>query len=212
MKRLAGVLMIAAGLLVSTASVATASVADVPDIQWPPAGVEPPGHSRETLEELAYVMTKHLDTAFPAAVPQAGPVRWTEWGGEMPGVIEDGQDYVTAFAIYEDKYGRTATSFQVEAPGRFTMSPREFCESAAQCDGEFLADGSLLVQAVTHVQGTRTYHIGSALHYRTDGAVVWVSAYDYDPIWDGNEGPDRDEIALTFEQLTTLATDPELHL
>lgn len=29
---------------------------------------------------------------------------------------------------------------------------------------------------------------------------------------DGDEGPDRDEVALTVEQLTALATDPELHL
>jgi hypothetical protein len=208
-KRLAGAMVIAVGLLVSTASVASA---DVPDIEWPPAGVEPPGHSRDTLVELGYAMSKHLDTAFPAAVPQAGALRWTEWGGELPGVIEDGQDYLTTFAVYEDEIGRTGTSFQIEAPGRFTTSPREYCESAAKCDAEFLADGSLLVQAVTLVDGNRTYHVGSALHYRTDGAVVWVSAYDYDPIWDGDEGPDRDEIALTFEQLSALATDPELHL
>jgi hypothetical protein len=55
-------------------------------------------------------------------------------------------------------------------------------------------------------------HIQSVLHYRTDGTVVWVEAFDYDPIFDGNEGPDRDEVALTIDQLTTLATDPALHL
>lgn len=239
MKRITGALIAAVAMTLSVASVASAEAAgprtpagvspsgvvpaeqsaaaaaqDVPDIEWPPAGVTPPGHSRDELAEYAHVMTKHLDTAFPAVVPEADALWWIDWGGEMPGVIEDGQDYLTTWAVYEDKYGRTGTAFQIEAPGHFTTSPKEFCEAnAAKCDAEFLADGSLLLLAVTAVQGSeREYHIGSVLHYRNDGSVVWLSAYDYDPIWDGNEGPDRDEIALTFEQLTALATDPELHL
>lgn len=238
MKRITGALIAAVALTMSVSSGASAAAAgprtpagvgpsgvvpaasahaevarDVPDIEWPPAGVEPPGHARETLLEYAYVMTKHLDSAFPAAVPDADALWWVDWGGELPGVVEDGQDYLTTWAVYEDEIGRTGTNFQIEAPGHFTASPREFCEAnAADCKAEFLADGSLLLRAVTVVQGNREYHIGSVLHYRTDGSVVWVSAYDYDPIWDGNEGPDRDEIALTFDQLTALATDPELHL
>lgn len=192
---------------------AAAKLDDVPDIEWPPAGVKPPGHSADTLREFAADMSKHLDTAFPEAVPQASNLRWIEWGGELAGIIEDGQDYLTTWAVYEDKIGRTATAFQIEAPGHFTVSPREFCEiNEAKCTAEFLDDGSLLLNTLVEVAGNRTYHIGSALHYRTDGSVVWISAYDYDPIWDGNEGPDRDEIALTAAELSTLATDPALHL
>jgi len=190
-----------------------ASPADVPDIEWPPAGVVPPGHSAETLREFAFVMGEHLDTAFPAVVPQATTLSWIPWGGEFEGVIEDGQDYLTTWAVYDDKIGSTGTAFQIEAPGHFTATPREYCEAnAAKCEAEFLDDGSLLLNATIEVEGNRTYHIGTALHYRTDGTVVWISAYDYDPIWDGSEGPDRDEIALSFEQLSALATDPALHL
>ena len=237
MKRITGALIAAVTLTMSVASVASAEATgprtpagvgpsgvvpatgvvavaqDVPDIEWPPADVKPPGHARETLLEYAHVMREHLDTAFPAAVPAADALRWVDWGGEMPGVIEDGQDYLTTWAVYEDKIGRTGTAFQIEAPGHFTVSPKEFCEmNGAACEAEFLADGSLLLRAVTSVEFDREYHIGSVLHYRTDGTVVWLSAYDYDPIWDGNEGPGRDEIALTFDQLTALATDPALHL
>jgi hypothetical protein len=188
--------------------------ADVPDIEWPPAGVTPPGHSADRLRKFAAEMGEHLDKAFPAAVPQATNLSWVEWGGEWAGIIEDGQDYLTTWAVYEDKIGSTGTALQIEAPGHFTTSPREFCEiNQADCKAEFLADGSLLLHSVVTIEGNdRKYHIGSALHYRTDGTVVWVSAYDYDPIWDGDEGPDRDEIALTFEQLSALATDPALHL
>lgn len=190
-----------------------ADLADVPDIEWPPAGVVPPGHSAETLREFAFVMGEHLDKAFPATVPQATNLSWIPWGGEWEGIIEDGQDYLTTWAVYEDEIGSTGTAFQIEAPGHFTSSPREFCEAnQAKCEAEFLDDGSLLLNATVEVEGNRVYHIGTALHYRTDGAVVWISAYDYDPIWDGTEGPDRDEIALTFEQLSVLATDPALHL
>lgn len=239
MKRITGTLIAAVALTMSVTSVASAEAAgprtpagvgpsgvvaadhaavavalDVPDIAWPPDGVKPPGHSRDALIKYADAMGEHLDTAFPAAVPQAANLSWIDWGGEMPGVIEDGQDYLTTWAVYEDKIGSTGTMFQIEAPGHFTTSPKEFCEiNAAKCDAELLPDGSLLLNAVSTIEGdTREYHIGSALHYRTDGTVVWVSAYDYDPIWDGSEGPDRDEIALTFEQLAALATDPALHL
>jgi hypothetical protein len=186
---------------------------DIPDIEWPPAGVEPPGHSADMLRKFAAAMSEHLDTAFPEAVPQASNLRWIDWGGELAGIIDDGQDYLTTWAVYEDKIGRTGTAFQIEAPGHFTVSPREFCEiNEAKCTAEFLDDGSLLLNTLVEVAGNRTYHIGSALHYRIDGSVVWISAYDYDPIWDGNEGPDRDEIALTTAQLSVLATDPALHL
>lgn len=221
MKRISGALIATVALTLSLASVAsaeaqaaTASKREVPDIEWPPADVTPPGHSRETLVEFASVMGKHLDTAFPAVVPDADGLWWIDWGGEMSGDIHDGQDYLTTSAVYEDKYGRTSTSFQIEAPGHFTASPREFCEmNGAECDARFQRDGSLVLKAVSTVEGgEREYHIGSVLHYRNDGTVVWVSAYDYDSSSDGNEGPDRDEIALTFKQLTALATDPALHL
>lgn len=186
---------------------------DVPDIEWPPAGVTPPGHSAETLRKFAASMSERLDKAFPEIVPQATGLRWVEWGGEWAGIIEDGQDYLTTWAVYEDEIGSTGTAFQIEAPGHFSVSPREFCEwNQAECTAEFLEDGSLLLNSVVTVEGNRKYHIGSVLHYRTDGTVVWVSAYDYDPIWDGDEGPDRDEIALTVDQLSALATDPALHL
>lgn len=188
------------------------SVRDIPDIEWPPPGVEPPGHSRDVLIEYSKVMEEHLNTAYPAAVPEANNLRWVEWGGEFAGIIEDGQDYLTTWAVYEDEIGRTATAFQVEAPGHFTTTPRQFCEQTDKCWATFLDDGSLLLRTLLVVQGNRPFHVAGTLHYRNDGTVVWVLAYDYDPIWDGNEGPDRDEVALTYDQLATLATDPALHL
>jgi hypothetical protein len=202
------------GVVYSEGTARTASLTDVPDIEWPPAGVVPPQHKAETLREYAHAMDKHLETAFPAAVPQATNLSWRPWGGEWEGIIEDGQDYLTTWAVFEDKIGSTGVNLQVEAPGHFTASPRQFCEwNEAKCEAEFLEDGSLLLNSlVEYERDERLYHVGSALHYRTDGTVVWFSAYDYDPIWDGDEGPDRDEVALSFEQLSALATDPELHL
>lgn len=191
---------------------ARGAASDIPDIEWPPPGVEPPGHSREVLLEYAAEMGKHLETAYPAVVPEANNLRWIEWGGEFAGIVEDGQDYLTTWAVYEDEIGRTGTSYQIEAPGHFTTTPREFCAHEDKCEAEFLDDGSLLLRTLLVVQGNRPYHVAGTLHYRNDGTVVWIAAYDYDPIWDGNEGPDRDEVALTYEQLAALATDPALHL
>lgn len=202
------------GVVYGETAARAAGVADVPDIEWPPAGVTPPQHSAEALREFAAAMDKHLDSAFPAAVPQATNVSWRPWSGEWEGIIEDGQDYLTTWAVFEDEIGSTGVNLQVEAPGHFPSSPRQFCEwNEAKCEAEFLEDGSLLLNSlVEYERNKRLYHIGSALHYRTDGTVVWFSAYDYDPIWDGDEGPDRDEVALTFDQLNALATAPELHL
>jgi hypothetical protein len=192
---------------------AAANLTDVPDIEWPPAGVEPPGHSADKLGKFARYMGKHLGTAFPAVVPQATNLSWIDWGSEWAGIIEDGQDYLTTWAVYEDEIGSTGVYFQIEAPGHFPVSPREYCEqNEAKCTAEFLEDGSLLLKSLVSVEGDRTFHIGSALHYRTDGTVVWISAYDYDPIFDGDEGPARDEVALSYTQLAALATDPALHL
>jgi hypothetical protein len=195
-------------------AVATAAD-DVPDIEWPPPGVVPPKHSAEKLREFAAAMQKHLDTAFPAVVPNAKDLSWVEWGGEWAGVIEDGQDYLTTWSVYSDELGSTGQAFQIEAPGNFTNSPKDQCaqEGTISCDATILDDGSLVLDwRSAYETDTRTNHINAVMHYRTDGSVVWISSYDYDPIFDDSQGPPRDEVALTTEQLTALATDPELHL
>jgi len=204
-----------AGTVYATAAAdRSASFDDVPDIEWPPPGVTPPQHSAEKLREFATAMRAHLDTAFPAVVPNAKELSWIDWGGEWPGTIEDGQDYLTTWSVYADELGSTGQAFQIEAPGNFTSSPKDQCahEGTVSCSATTLEDGSLVLDKLTERQGDRIYHIQSVLHYRTDGTVVWISAYDYDPIFDGSEGPPRDEVALTIEQLTELATDPALHL
>ncbi len=187
---------------------------EVPDIPWPPAGVVPPKHSAEKLREFGAAMSERLAQSFPKVVTEAKDLRFTPWSGEWEGVIEDGQDYLTTWAIYQDKIGRTATAYQVEAPGHFTPSPRQWCaDNAASCSATKLADGSLVLNAVSRIEtGKEPRHIESALHYRLDGSVVWASAYDYDPIFDEHQGPNRKEIALTTAQLTELVTDPALHL
>ena len=188
---------------------------EVPDIPWPPAGVVPPKHSADKLREFGAAMGERLVKSFPQVVPEAQSMQLTPWSGEWTGVIEDGQDYLTTWAVYHDKIGRTATAYQIEAPGHFTSSPRKWCEinTPTSCTATKRPDGSLVLHGVSEFktsQGTR--HIESALHYRLDGSVVWTSAYDYDPIFDPEQGPNREKIALTTAQLTELATDPALHL
>lgn len=223
MKRVLTMVAVLAATVVGFAAPAAATptsgtpgdLADIPDIEWPPPGVEPPQHSADTLREFAAAMGEHLDTAFPAVVPEATELSWAAWGGEFEGIIEDGQDYLTTWSKYTDEIGQTGQAFQIEAPGHFTLTPRDNCaqEDTVSCEAEELPDGSLLLHKVSETPGNdRMFHIQGAYHYRTDGTLVWVSAYDYDPIFDGDEGPPRDEIALTTEQLTALATDPALHL
>ncbi|MCP3799343.1 hypothetical protein NLX83_08760 [Allokutzneria sp. A3M-2-11 16] len=197
------------------APAATSRLSEIPDIPWPPAGVVPPKHSAEKLREFGAAMGERLAKSFPQVVPEAQNMQLTPWSGEWTGVIEDGQDYLTTWAVYHDKIGRTATAYQIEAPGHFTSSPRKWCEinSTTICTATKQPDGSLVLHGVSKIEtGKEPRHIESALHYRLDGTVVWTSAYDYDPIFDPNQGPNRDKIALTTAQLTELATDPALHL
>jgi len=190
----------------------------VPDIQWPPPGVVPPKYPASTLRGFAAAMGDHLATAFPAAVPQAQDMQLIPWGGERTGVIVDGQDYLTTFAVYHDSIGRTAAAYEIDAPGHFTTTPRQMCtiEEVLSCTATSQPDGSLVLHRLSAVKRTQgaDLHAEEAVHYRLDGSVVWLTAYDYDPIFDGSPdaGPVRDRIALTTDQLTSLATDPAIHL
>lgn len=192
-----------------TASADSTTSGGFPDIEWPPPGTERPHHSADELRAFGAAMSEHLDTAFPAVVPAAEDVKWAPWGGEAAGDISDGQDYLTTWSMYEDEIGSTGQSFQVNAPGLITRPPEKICEEpdTLSCKGKELADGSVLVTDVSKAgNGMR---LRTAWHYRTDGSVVSVTAYNYDP---AGGGPVRDEIALTSAQLAKLATDPALHL
>lgn len=153
-------------------------------------------------------MTAHLETAYPEVVPEAKNVRFQEWGGEVPGDIVDGQEYLTTFSRYKDEHGKTGQSIQVNAPGAITDSPKQMCDAyeSATCWGKELGDGSALLFIATNDSGNKHK---TAYHYRTDGNVVMVTAYNYDPFF---VGPGRDKVALTNAQIAKLATDPKLHL
>lgn len=211
-KRILTALAAAAVATVATVAIAPQAAADeVPDIQWPPAGIVDPHHSVAELQAFADTMTDRLEQLYPQVVPQAQDLVLTGWGGEAAGSISEGQDYLSNFALYTDARGSTGQALQVNAPGLFTAAPREVCQGTVSCTADVLPDDSLVLHTLTVVgDPAAPRKLRSATHFRPDGGVVTATAYNYDP---ANGGALlRPDTALDGAQLAVLATDPQLHL
>ncbi|MGP4016766.1 hypothetical protein [Saccharopolyspora sp. 5N708] len=209
--RFAAAITLTAATLVALPLAASAAPADVPDIVWPPVGTTPPNYPPEELDKRATELQQHLTEVFPAAVPQAvDPVT------PKPQQLSDSQ-FLHGTTVFHDAIGRTGVTAQYNAPGVVQESPGQACESeggwiVASCDGLLLEDGSVLLHQIGH-SGDPAFQVATASHYMLDGSVTMISSYSYDPIIDGQQDPNpRPEIAVPFDQLDVLATDPELAL
>ncbi|MEU5853435.1 hypothetical protein [Saccharopolyspora shandongensis] len=207
--RVAAVVTLAATSLLALSLSATAEgAADVPDIQWPPAGTTPPNYPPEEMDKHATELQKRMAATFPAAVPHAvDPVT------PKPRQLSDTQ-FLHGTTVFRDQIGRTGVTMQYNAPGVVQKSPKESCENqgmpVTSCDGRLLEDGSVLVHRRLESDG---HVVATADHYMLDGSVTMVSSYNYDPIIDDQQDPNlRPDVAVPFEQLDVLAADPELAL
>ncbi|MGP3971599.1 hypothetical protein [Streptomyces sp. 6N223] len=172
------------------------------------AGPERPA---EYYEQRSAEIKEYVEEHVTEAVPQAEAVvvgtPTTDTGG-----FYDGQGYLFHFVAFEDGIGQTALALQYDEPGHFGTTPERLCEEdgAETCTVEERSDGSTLVTSTVPVSDQQ--EILRVTHFRTDGSVTWGCGYNYDPIFDGDEGPIREDFSVTDEQLTQLVTDPELTL
>ncbi|GAB1513651.1 hypothetical protein [Actinophytocola sp. KF-1] len=189
------------------ATTTTTTTAQPRDIEWPPPGVEPAQYTAEQLSGRGKAMRAHLTTRFAAVVPEATAVEVQPFGGEAAGSVSDGQTYLNAFTRFTLHGVPYAVDVQAIAPGA-APSPEEQCGERRACEVEELPDGSWLL-ITDDSQGES--RIASAIHYRDDGAVVRATGYNYDPTGQ-TAARYAPAVPLTIEQLTALATDPELGL
>ncbi|RKT84691.1 hypothetical protein SAMN05421805_12358 [Saccharopolyspora antimicrobica] len=203
--RLTAAFAVAAAVL-ATPFTAAAAPADVPDIQWPPVGTTPPNHSPEEIDRIATELQQHAQDVFPDVVPQA-----VDPTTSKPSLIFDGALYGnTVFRVEE---GRTAVTYQYNAPGVIYKSPKQTCEqdNVALCEGTLLDDGSVLLHRIYPEAADDPFRVATSMHFKLDGSVTMVSSYSYDPIIDDQQDPNpRPEVAVPFDQLDVLATDPDL--
>ncbi|MFC4858884.1 hypothetical protein [Actinophytocola glycyrrhizae] len=172
--------------------------------QWPPPGVEPAYYTVDDLRQRGHEMSKHLRGALPATLSSASKFAYGEFGGEAEGAFYPEQTSINAafsFTIDGARYSLVITSW---VPGT-SRSPAETC--VANCHRlDDRAGGALYEQTEDIGEGV----IETVFHYRDTGAMVSVTAYNYDMT---SSSPTYHQgIPLAMEQLLSLATDPELEL
>ena len=183
------------------------TTADPGDIEWPPPGIEPAHHTAAELRQRGKAMQAHLTTTFASVVPEASGVEVAPFGGESAGSVSEGQTYLNAFTRFTLAGTPYAVDVQAVAPGA-GPSPEEQCGERNDCEVQELPDGSWLL--ITDESEDRM-RIASVVHFRNTGAVVRATGYNYDPT-SQTTVQYAPAVPVTIEQLTALATDPELHL
>ncbi|ONI82330.1 hypothetical protein ALI22I_40160 [Saccharothrix sp. ALI-22-I] len=191
------------GIDVGQAPVLTITASPSPSQQ--PATMEPPSLLKETRPTtvpagVRTVLSEVLTKQFVDVVPGAKVV-------EIDFADVLGQDqaaHLVAIVRFVDGVGPSEAVVELNAPAQ-QVTRDQFC-AVAKCDEPVRQDdGSHLEFATVTNPGVAmmTYRVA---HFRADGSVVEVSAYNYDPM----TGVLRADVAVTTDQLVRLATDPKL--
>jgi hypothetical protein len=151
----------------------------------------------------------HLRTALPALLPEATDFVFGEFGGEAAGQFYEGQTSVNAPVSFTIGGARYSIMVTVWVAGIDEPSPTTLCsEAGADCRQFGEKDGGPLV-AKTDDLGDQ--NITTVYHFRRTGTLVSIAAYNYDVA--GQATPVYlPTIPVTDDQLTALATDPDLAL
>jgi len=183
------------------------SAATVPS-QWPPSPAQPVDYTPDVLRDRSAQMAVHLAQSVPAALPEASDIMMGEFGGEASGEFYAGQSAVNAAIAFSVDGARYSLVVTVWVPGAANELFDTVCaDNGTDCKQLGKEDGGPLV-ATTDVlsdQGT----ISTVYHFRQNAGVVQIAAYNYDMTGVPKYMP---TIPVTLQQLTTLATDPELGL
>ncbi|MET0133628.1 MAG: hypothetical protein ABW215_08535 [Kibdelosporangium sp.] len=158
------------------------------------------------LRQRGVDMQAHLTIRLPQVVVGATAVVPGLFGGEAEGAVSDGQTYLGSFVRFT-LGAPTAAEVQVQQEAGEGME-----RDCAQCKSFPQPDGSVVVIHADNgtVGDNPEMKITSATHFRNDGTVTRVSSYNYDPVG-GTEMVYQPNVAITDDQLITLATDPQLH-
>jgi hypothetical protein len=180
---------------------------------WPPKGVSLAHYTPDELRTRSEQMALHLRTAVPAALPEASDFAFGEFGGEAAGQFYEGQTGVNTSVSFTVGGARYSIVVTVWVPGTDKPSPTTLCDSSgggADCTqlGQIGQNGGPIF-ATTDKFDSGT--ITTAYHFRQTGTMVQIGAYNYDI---ASAGPPTylPTIPVTLQQLTRLASDPDLAL
>jgi hypothetical protein len=187
-------------------TVTSATTAPKPS-QWLAQPVEPVEYSPDQLRSRSQEMAGQLRQTVPAVLSDASEFAYGEFGGEASGEFYEGQTSVNAAVSFTVDDARYSIFVTVWVPGGANELLDTVCAgSGAYCKQLGEEDGGPVV-ATTDDLGDQT--ISTVYHFRKDGGVVQVAAYNYDMTGTPKYMP---TIPVTLQQLTRLATDPELGL
>ena len=170
--------------------------------QWPPPDVEPVSYTADELRTRGGKMAGYLRDLLPEVLPSASKIVVAEFGGEATGKFYDGQtsmNTAVTFAVDGARYSIVITTW---VPGA-AQSPTKLCGAGEDCtwlDSTVVAKTEVLGEA-----NLTTVH-----DYRDTGAMVSVTSYNYDMT--AVSPTFLPASPVTLEQLTAIATDPELGL
>ncbi|MGM1058752.1 hypothetical protein [Saccharothrix sp. Mg75] len=133
-------------------------------------------------------------------------------GAEVVAVDFDDKDqqgarFISGLVQYVDAEGSSGIAVQITGAG-VGPDPDRFCASATCVSTSTRPDGSRVEVAVAD-GGPEGTTVLTAAHFRLDGTVVQVNAYNYDP---AKGGALRATVPLSVDQLVELAVDPGLAL
>ncbi len=201
------------GVGLATVAVAVAAVAvpaalsrdtTLPAATQPRASSEQPErYSVADLRARARELREHLRATLPVTLSPAAKVVVGEFGGEAEGAFHAGMTSLNAVSTFSIDGARYSIMVTTWVPGT-AASPAEMC--VANCHRLDNQSGGVLYQ--------QTDDLGKAVietvfHYRDTGAVVSVSAYNYDMTSTVPTTYHR-SLPVTRAQLVAIATDPEL--
>jgi hypothetical protein len=174
--------------------------------QWPPAGVEPSYRTVEELQLRGEVLGEHLRAWLPETLTSATDFTFGAFGGEAEGEFYPEQTSVNAaisFTIDGKRYSMVVTSWLPGSSG----SPAKTC--VANCHRlPDQADGALYEQT-EDVDNKGV--IETVFHFRDNGAMVSVAAYNYD-MTSSVPPTYHPSLPVPLDQLVAVATDPALEL
>jgi hypothetical protein len=177
-----------------------------PSVGWP-SRVEPVLYTPDELRVIGDKLRSVLVRKVPQLLPGATAFEFGQFGGEAEGQYYEGQTSVNTHVSFTMKGERYSLYVDVTAPGGVEDGPKTICASTgADCRQVGVQDGGPLV-AKTEVLDESI--LSTVYHFRVTGGQVLVTAYNYDM---ASRVPPTylPVVPVTLDQLTALATDPEL--
>jgi hypothetical protein len=203
---------VAIPLALGRGTTTTTQVGEQPASTAPPQSstseAAPTTYGQKELRARGQEMRAHLKDVLPSVLPEATQVTVGEFGGEATGDFYDGQTNINNAINFTMDGSRFSVVISMWVPEVEETSLADLCTTEDPCQELGTHDGGP-VRTRTELNGERM--ITTVYHFRTSGAVVSAAGYNYDLTGDTG-GVSSSTPPVTLDQLTTLATDPELGL